>query len=73
MAKTKQEPKLAFGGATNCPRAGAGSPLLSTSSLELTTGTCCPRKLCVLVPESQRLSLPYSDIQSQESGTGETW
>lgn len=73
MAKTEQGPKADFGGATNYPRAGAGSSLCSTCSSELTTGTCCPRNLCVLVPESPRPSLPCSDIQSQESGTGETW
>lgn len=73
MAKTEQEPKADFGGATNCPQAGAGSPLHSARSLELTTGTCCPRKLHVLVPKSPRPSLPCSDIQLKESGTGETW
>lgn len=73
MAKTEQGLKADFGGAMNCPQAGAGSSLHSTCSLELTTGTCCPRKLHVLVSESPRPLLPCRDIQLQESGTEETW
>lgn len=55
MAKTEQEPKAEFGGATSCPQGGAGSPSPSRCSEELTAGTRRPRKQHTLVPESPRL------------------